>query len=390
MDGGGGLVVSDASTGLTVDVRVRMAGDAPGRGVPRAGHGGLSQLQPDAVDAAGLHSAGGAVVGRTDHSRAEALWGRETMAGLAAGSLASGNRVDADVGYGLPVGSRFVGTLRVGFATSEYGRDYRLGYGLGVLGGAGLNFELGSGGPRAAAGDRRRGGGGGCEVSGVLRGADRERENAGGVTGPPPVGRGPRQSTSRPASERPRLGLPPSTSCHTFRATGITAYPLERGNPRARPADRRARLAQGVGSTLRRSNGRTRDASFLTEEPRVFGSRLSGVFTIRGGSLCVAGESGGNPSASAYGSLRNPLAGLKAARARGRKGGGPRRGGRRLTGRGLQRRVVLCIARKRSGLGNTPETSPVVASVEGGARLRSEADPLHGKSLLPAVKLRSR
>ena len=40
------------------------AGDAPGRGVPRAGHGGLSELQPDAVHAAGLYGAGGAVAGR--------------------------------------------------------------------------------------------------------------------------------------------------------------------------------------------------------------------------------------------------------------------------------------------------------------------------------------
>ena len=36
-------------------------------------------------------------------------------------------------------------------------------------------------GTRPAAGDRRRGAGGGWEVFGVLRGADREREDAGGV-----------------------------------------------------------------------------------------------------------------------------------------------------------------------------------------------------------------
>ena len=34
------------------------------------------------------------------------------------------------MGYGLPVGRRFVGTLRVGVWTSADGRDYRLGYGL--------------------------------------------------------------------------------------------------------------------------------------------------------------------------------------------------------------------------------------------------------------------
>ena len=66
-------------------------------------------------------------------SGAEALWGRDTMAGLGHGGFASGNRLDGEVGYGLPVGSRFVGTPRAGFSTSEYGRDYRVGYGLGVL-----------------------------------------------------------------------------------------------------------------------------------------------------------------------------------------------------------------------------------------------------------------
>ena len=36
-----------------------------------------------------------------------------------------------------------MGTPRVGFSTSEYGRDYRVGYGLGVLDRESLNFELG-------------------------------------------------------------------------------------------------------------------------------------------------------------------------------------------------------------------------------------------------------
>ena len=47
------------------------------------------------------------------------------------------------MGYGLPVGARFVGTPRVGLTTSPYGRDYRIGYGLGVLDRSNVNFELG-------------------------------------------------------------------------------------------------------------------------------------------------------------------------------------------------------------------------------------------------------
>ncbi|MCY4119983.1 MAG: hypothetical protein OXG72_03575 [Acidobacteria bacterium] len=76
-------------------------------------------------------------------SGAEALWGRETMGGMAHGGFAQGNRLDAEVGYGLPVGNRLVGTPRVAVGTSEYGRDYRVGYGLGVLDRGNVNFELG-------------------------------------------------------------------------------------------------------------------------------------------------------------------------------------------------------------------------------------------------------
>ena len=56
-----------------------------------------------------------------------ALWGRETMGGMGHETLfGGGNRLDTEVGYGLPIGARFVGTPPVGLRTSEYGRDYRL------------------------------------------------------------------------------------------------------------------------------------------------------------------------------------------------------------------------------------------------------------------------
>ena len=45
--------------------------------------------------------------------------------------------VSRTFGYGMAVGSRFVGTPKIGFGTSETGRDYRLGYSLGRLGGEG-------------------------------------------------------------------------------------------------------------------------------------------------------------------------------------------------------------------------------------------------------------
>ena len=43
----------------------------------------------------------------------------------------AGDRVDAELGYGLPVGARLVGTPRAAVSTSQYGRDLRMGYTLG-------------------------------------------------------------------------------------------------------------------------------------------------------------------------------------------------------------------------------------------------------------------
>ena len=63
-----------------------------------------------------------------------ALWVRQTRGGMgmAGGSTlpGGGKRLDTEMGYGLPISSRFVGTARIGVRNSEYGRDYRLGYGL--------------------------------------------------------------------------------------------------------------------------------------------------------------------------------------------------------------------------------------------------------------------
>ena len=143
MDVGGGLVVSDASTGLSVDVRVRMLVVHQAEGFRERGMALSLSYNPTPSTPLGFTARVAPSWGGEAASGAEAMWGRETMAGMAHGGLASGNRLDGEVGYGLPVGSRFVGTPRFGVGTSEYGRDYRLGYSLGALGGEGTKFELG-------------------------------------------------------------------------------------------------------------------------------------------------------------------------------------------------------------------------------------------------------
>ena len=143
MDVGVGLVVSDAAIWLVVDVRVRTLLVHQAEGFRERGVSVSVSYDPTPSTPLGFVARVAPSWGGQATSGAEALWGRETMAGRAHGGVAPGNRLDAELGYGLPVGRRFVGTPRIGLGTSETGRDYRLGYSLGVLNGGGLTFELG-------------------------------------------------------------------------------------------------------------------------------------------------------------------------------------------------------------------------------------------------------
>ena len=142
MDIGTGLFVADAGSGLAVDVRVRTLLVHEAEGFSERGMSVSLSYNPTPSTPLGFTAPVAPSWGGQATSGAEALWRRETMAGLAQGGLAQGNRVDAEAGYGLPVGSRFVGTARVGFGTSEMGRDYRLGYSLRLLDTGKTSFEL--------------------------------------------------------------------------------------------------------------------------------------------------------------------------------------------------------------------------------------------------------
>ena len=144
VDIGGGLIVSDALTGLSADVRVRMLLAHQDEGFSERGLSIAFSFNPAPSTPLGFlakmtPSWGGQATGGT-----EALWGRDTMTGLANGGHAAGGSLAADLSYGMAVGGRLVGTPRIGFGTSGMGRDYRFGYGLGLIGATGPAFELGA------------------------------------------------------------------------------------------------------------------------------------------------------------------------------------------------------------------------------------------------------
>ena len=137
------LIASDPWTGLSVDVRVRTLLVHQDEGFRERSVSVSFSYDPTPSTPLGLTARLAPSWGGQAMSGADALWGRDTMEGLGAGGPGSGDRIDAELGYALPVGSRLVGTPRFGVTTSEYGRDYRLGYSLAVVQGGAMSFRFG-------------------------------------------------------------------------------------------------------------------------------------------------------------------------------------------------------------------------------------------------------
>ena len=127
MDLGAGLVLVEGVTGLAVDIRVRRLLVHQAEGFAETGMSISVSCNPTPSTPLGFTARVSPAWGGNAMIGAGALWGRETMGGMGHDTqFGSGNRLDTEVGYGLPIGARFVGTPRVGLRTSEYGRDYRL------------------------------------------------------------------------------------------------------------------------------------------------------------------------------------------------------------------------------------------------------------------------
>ena len=145
MDIGAGLIFADAVTGLSVDVRVRTLVVHQAEGFAERGMSISVSYNPTPSTPLGFTARVSPAWGGDAMSGAEALWGRESMGGMGQDTLlgSGGKRLDTEVEYGLPIGARFVGTPRAGVRTSEYGRDYRVGYAMQVLEPNKLNLLLG-------------------------------------------------------------------------------------------------------------------------------------------------------------------------------------------------------------------------------------------------------
>ncbi len=147
---GAGVAYADPSLGLTAEFRGRGLLGHEAAGFREVGFSGSLAFDPSPSSDRGLSLSLSQTLGASASGGVEALYGRDTMAGLGGANDAAGTaddlgrrRLEARVGYGVSAfGGRFTGTPELGFGLSESGRDYRLGWRLTPAGDNAGWFEL--------------------------------------------------------------------------------------------------------------------------------------------------------------------------------------------------------------------------------------------------------
>ena len=144
VDVGGGLAFADPKRGLTFDVSARtlMAHEESGFG--ESGITAALSFDPRPSTDHGLTMSLRQTLGASSTGGADALMGRETLTGFGANDNSGARRLELTAGYGIAMfGGRFTGTPEVGAGFSDTGRDYRLGWRLGLGSSGETSFELG-------------------------------------------------------------------------------------------------------------------------------------------------------------------------------------------------------------------------------------------------------
>ena len=136
-DIGAGLSWTDAARGLNAEIRGRGLLTHEDGGFRARGFAASLAWNPTPGSALGPSIALRQTAGASASGGMDALLSRGTMAGLAANDndndVDVAHRLEVKLSYGLPAfGSRFIGTPEMGFGFSDTGRDYSLGWGLGL------------------------------------------------------------------------------------------------------------------------------------------------------------------------------------------------------------------------------------------------------------------
>ena len=138
IDVGAGLVVTDAASGLAVDMRMRTLLVHQAEEFRERGVAVTVSYNPTSTPY-GLNARIAPAWGASAMGSAETLWRGDAMRGF---GYQAGRRLEGEIGYGLAAG-RFVGTPRFGFSTATFGRTYQLGYRITAAEAGDVRFELG-------------------------------------------------------------------------------------------------------------------------------------------------------------------------------------------------------------------------------------------------------
>ena len=144
VDLGGGLAFAAPKRGLTFDVSARTLVAHEASGFRERGITAALSFDPRPSTDRGLTMSLRQTLGAASSGGADALFGRETLTGLGANDNGGARRLELTAGYGIAMfGGRFTGTPELGLGLSDTGRDYRLGWRLGLGSGGATSFELG-------------------------------------------------------------------------------------------------------------------------------------------------------------------------------------------------------------------------------------------------------
>ena len=144
VDLGGGLAFAAPKRGLTFDVSARTLVAHEASGFRERGITAALSFDPRPATDRGLTMSLRQTLGAASTGGADALMGRATLTGLGANDNGGARRLELTAGYGIAMfGGRFTGTPELGLGLSDTGRDYRLGWRLGLGSGGAMSFELG-------------------------------------------------------------------------------------------------------------------------------------------------------------------------------------------------------------------------------------------------------
>ena len=135
-DFGAGIVWSDPGRGLQADVRGRGLLTHEDQGFRERSFAGSLAWHEEPGSQRGFKFSLNQTVGASATGGVEALLSRDTLEGLAANDNGSGDRhrLDAKLGYGFSAfGGRFVSTPEIGHGFLDSGREYSLGWRLGLV-----------------------------------------------------------------------------------------------------------------------------------------------------------------------------------------------------------------------------------------------------------------